>query len=201
MVDPLQKLDKLKRIYQPQDVIIGEGEVGGEFYILLDGKADIYIGERKIAQITSEEGAQFFGELASIMEEARSASVVAAEKCVVLCIPGPALDKVLALSPTLLHKLLKQLAARIKELNKRENNLDHNLNEAQETLELKLLKTKNYVKGVIGLLEIVAAQTDNADIRKLSDYMKESNPFSVRSGSTSYLDMGIVRKVELDNFF
>jgi ABC-type lipoprotein export system ATPase subunit len=69
------------QIFQPDSAIIRQGERGDKFYILLDGKADVYINmpggsELKVNQL---EPGQYFGEMALLSGGVRAATVKASQ--------------------------------------------------------------------------------------------------------------------------
>jgi CRP/FNR family transcriptional regulator, cyclic AMP receptor protein len=71
------------RTYRAGDTIVREGEKGVGLYLVLDGTADVRRSGRKVTSLT--EG-QFFGEAALLVEEPRTADVLAATdvRCLVL---------------------------------------------------------------------------------------------------------------------
>ena len=201
MVSALQKLDKLKRFFKPGEFVIREGDSSSEFYILIEGDAEVMIGDKRLASITASEGEIFFGEMATILQEPRSASIVAVTKCTVLCVPSDSLVKVLQLSPSILMKLLRQLAHRIKQLNERESDANKSVAAAKSDIEVRLLESKNFVKGILGLVEIMAAKSGDAGLQAIQLYISQNNPLGLRSGSTAHLKMDKVKEAGLSHFF
>lgn len=69
------------QIFQPNSAIIRQGEKGDKFYILLNGKADVYIhkpGGSEI-QVSQLKPGQYFGEMALLGGRVRSATVKASQ--------------------------------------------------------------------------------------------------------------------------
>ncbi len=69
------------QIFQPNSAIIRQGEKGDKFYILLNGKADVYIhkpGGSEI-QVSQLKPGQYFGEMALLGGGVRSATVKASQ--------------------------------------------------------------------------------------------------------------------------
>ena len=67
------------QIFQPESAIIRQGEKGDKFYILLDGKADVYInmpGGSEL-QVNQLKPGQYFGEMALLGGGVRAATVKA----------------------------------------------------------------------------------------------------------------------------
>ncbi len=70
------------QIFQPNSAIIRQGEKGDKFYILLNGKADVYIhkpGGSEI-QVSQLKPGQYFGEMALLGGGVRSATVKASQE-------------------------------------------------------------------------------------------------------------------------
>lgn len=66
-----------RRHYAPDEVIVREGESGVAFYIVLSGSARVEQHGQVIGQLAAGD---FFGELALIEEEPRTATVIAVEE-------------------------------------------------------------------------------------------------------------------------
>ncbi len=82
---PLPTLERLSRSMECRQVearqaIIEEGTVGHEFYVLLDGVADVSADGRVIERLRSP---SYFGEVALVRDTVRNASVVAVSDCTV----------------------------------------------------------------------------------------------------------------------
>ena len=70
------------QIFQPNSAIVRQGEKGGKFYILLNGKADVYIntpGGSEI-QVNQLKPGQYFGEMALLGGGVRMATVKASHE-------------------------------------------------------------------------------------------------------------------------
>lgn len=92
---------------------VTQGEVGREAFVIVDGTADVVRGGRKIAQLGP--GA-CVGELALLDHGPRTASVVAATPMTVLVLGTREFSGLLDEVPSLNHKMLASLAARVREL-------------------------------------------------------------------------------------
>lgn len=106
------QLHKLQVTYQPGEVIIHEGEASTEVFVLMKGSACVQVNGQTIRTLDVEDGDVFFGELATILERPRTATVSALTTCKALKIPGGSLMEVLARCPRLLEGILHQMAAR-----------------------------------------------------------------------------------------
>ena len=73
----------VERTYKPGETIVKQGDKGIGFYLLLDGTADVLKTGSKVASLAK---GQFFGEMALLDEQPRTAEVRAstAARCLVL---------------------------------------------------------------------------------------------------------------------
>ena len=94
------------------DVVVAQGDVGTEMMIVLEGKASVTRGNRKLNELSA---GQIFGEMALLDNQTRSATVTALEPMRMLVIPGPAFRKLLTKVPGLTDALLATLSARLRE--------------------------------------------------------------------------------------
>jgi len=63
--------------FKAGEIIVKEGNPGSEFYILIFGKVAVYKKQLKVAEIF--EHGEIFGELAILLDNKRTASIVAEE--------------------------------------------------------------------------------------------------------------------------
>jgi CRP-like cAMP-binding protein len=92
---------------------VSQGEVGREAFIIVEGTADVLRSGTKIA--TLGPGA-VVGELALLDHGPRTASVVAATPLTVLVLGPREFSGLLDEVPTLTHKILANLATKVREL-------------------------------------------------------------------------------------
>jgi type IV pilus assembly protein PilB len=72
--------------YEDGDIVIQEGNKDKDFFKLVRGKVAVLRSGKKIAEIT--EPGEYFGEMAAILEEPRSASIISAGRCTIKRYPG-----------------------------------------------------------------------------------------------------------------
>jgi CRP/FNR family cyclic AMP-dependent transcriptional regulator len=89
-----------------------EGAVGHEFFVIMEGEADVKMKGRKVATLGK---GQSFGELALLDKGPRNATVTAKTPMTVLVLGQREFAAVLDEVPTLTHKLLQAMAARLRE--------------------------------------------------------------------------------------
>lgn len=106
-----------ERRYDAGSVIIEERTEAERFFIVYQGKIEIYKrfegGEKAVLSIQSD-GA-FFGEMAILDEGRRSATVSALEDTIVLEIVKDDFEQLLYKAPVLAYKILKELSMRLRE--------------------------------------------------------------------------------------
>jgi CRP-like cAMP-binding protein len=94
---------------QPGQVICREGDPGGEFFVITDGQvrvsAEALEGEKEIAILTH---GQFFGEMAVLNGDRRTATCTAVGPVSLVAFPSDAVEQILAEYPAAreaLHKV------------------------------------------------------------------------------------------------
>lgn len=102
-----------ERSYKPGDVIEREGDAGVAFYLITDGGVEIRGGSKVLSKLSR---GQFFGEMALIDKQPRSASVIAAAggaKCLVM--PSWNFRAALESDPKLAIGILRELSSRLRD--------------------------------------------------------------------------------------
>jgi CRP/FNR family cyclic AMP-dependent transcriptional regulator len=90
--------------------LIREGDRGREFFVLLEGSADVSKGNRKIRSLGEGD---FFGEIALVAHTPRTATVVARSPIRALVITDRAFKSLLEKMPEVQAKVLQALAERL----------------------------------------------------------------------------------------
>jgi len=112
----LMLIDRLSvvRTVLPGEVLVTEGDTGSDMMVVLDGKATVTRGTRKLSELAV---GQAIGEMALLDNQPRSATVTALEPMRILMINGPAFRKLLAKVPGLTDALLATLCSRLRDAN------------------------------------------------------------------------------------
>ncbi len=97
--------------YLDGDVIIQEGNKDRDFFRLVRGKVAILRSSKKIAEIT--EPGDYFGEMASILDGPRTATVVAMGRCSIKRFPGDKLWELIEKYPDIAAPLFRTLTERL----------------------------------------------------------------------------------------
>ena len=93
-------------------VLVEEGRIGQEFFIIVDGTAAVTRNGKKVATLGA---GNHFGELALLDRRPRSASVVTETDMDVLIMSQRQFNGLLESVPTIARKLLSALATRLRE--------------------------------------------------------------------------------------
>jgi serine/threonine protein kinase len=88
-VKKILKLSNLSKVPKGK-VLVSEGEIDDSFYIVLGGYAEVMKDDRKIAVINRGE---CFGEMAYLVDQTRTATVVAGTDCILMKISATLLSK------------------------------------------------------------------------------------------------------------
>lgn len=91
-------------------VLTTEGAPGREFFVLIEGSADVRRKGRKINTMSSGD---FFGEIALVADRPTTASVTVTEPSSLLVITATGFRRLLRDAPDVQHKVLLALAARV----------------------------------------------------------------------------------------
>jgi len=168
------------------DVLLREGDVDTRFFLLQEGSLDVFIRGHKINTIDAKNGQDFVGEIGAILGTPRTATVVAATECVVLCLPKIKIDAVLSASPTLGVKLIQSLCHKL-------------ANSASAFAEFHVkdmailgsgdpeLYLRNYARGVLSLIERSTQDPSHETVERLYKYFLNTNPWCVRSGDADFV--------------
>lgn len=97
--------------YEDGDVIIQEGNKDKDFFKLIRGKVAVLRSGKKIAEIT--EPGEYFGEMAAILEEPRSASIISVGRCTIKRYPGDKLSELIEKYPEVSKHLFRTLVERL----------------------------------------------------------------------------------------
>ncbi len=101
--------------YEDGDPVIREGNTDIDFFKLLRGGLAVVKGGKKIAELT--EPGEYFGEMASLCNEPRNASVISIGRSEVKRFPGDKLDEIIHKHPDVSSHLFKAMANRLHKSN------------------------------------------------------------------------------------
>lgn len=117
-VDAILRLTRRRR-FKKDDVIFHEKEVGDSLFVILHGRVKIAIfgddGKEVTLSVLSE--GDFFGEMALLDQEPRSATVIAEEECELLSLQRDDFTRALEQDPGMGTSLIQVLASRLRKAN------------------------------------------------------------------------------------
>ncbi|MFO7910799.1 MAG: type IV-A pilus assembly ATPase PilB [Desulfotignum sp.] len=103
--------------YEDKDVIIRENNTDIDFFKLVQGAVYVVKGGKKIAEITQP--GEYFGEMAAITKDARSASIISKGRSKVKRFPGDKLEEIIEKYPEVAKHLFTVLAGRLHQTDRR----------------------------------------------------------------------------------
>jgi hypothetical protein len=107
--------------YLPGEIILREGDLGGQFYLLLEGAVDVYLNHGTAAQEHTRmlEAADYFGEMTIFDDRPRSATIVARDHTRLLALDGASLKELIVKMPEIAFDLMRVLATRLRSVEHR----------------------------------------------------------------------------------
>lgn len=121
------------QIYLPGEVVVRQGDVGTEFFFILEGDAEVRRGEGETgATVAALNPVQFFGEMALLTGEPRSATIVAKTRLEVLVISKEALARPIMINPVLAERIGGILAERKVEMATHQDRAAHRGEQAHD---------------------------------------------------------------------
>ncbi len=102
--------------YEDKDTIIREGNTDIDFFKLIRGALTVIKGGKKIAELT--EPGEYFGEMAAISGEHRTASIISQGRSTVKRYPGDKIDEIIEKYPDVSSHLFKTMTTRLQKSNK-----------------------------------------------------------------------------------
>jgi len=115
VIEALAKAAREIRV-PPGQVIVQEGSIGREIYLIVDGTVEVVKGQGEGEMLLAQRGpGDLFGEMAFIEEKPRFATVRAAEPTRLLEISAEALTSALMGQPRLLYRVVQTLSGRLRE--------------------------------------------------------------------------------------
>ncbi len=109
----IAQLSTVQKAYK-DEILVVEGQKGSDMMIVLEGRAVVRRGKRKLGDVGPGE---VFGEMALLDDEPRSATVTALEPMRLLVVSGPAFRKLLPVVPAFTEAVLAGLSKRLRAAN------------------------------------------------------------------------------------
>ena len=122
----LDQLDQVQRAMREEswvagEVVVREGDPGNELFLLLEGAVDVYIGyggpgERVVNQLAA---VAWFGEMAVLDDETRTATIVVAKDARLASLSGDRLKELILAMPEISFEIFRELIARVRSAERR----------------------------------------------------------------------------------
>ena len=110
--------EALGKVYRDGEVIIRQGDVGDRMFVIQSGQVEIVRTDGATEVRLALQGAgDFFGEMALVEHETRSATVRAVGEARVLTIDQRTFDRRIREDPSLAYRILQKMSERLRELN------------------------------------------------------------------------------------
>ncbi len=131
------------RVYQPGEVVVREGDVGEMMFIIQTGEVRIHkrIRDRETTLAVLKAG-DFFGEMAIIDKEPRSASATTAAESKILVLSKDIFESQIKTNPKIIMSILKKMSERLRAADRQIKTLLMRDNHSRVTGTLLLLMSK-----------------------------------------------------------
>jgi len=134
-------IEKFGKTFKKGEHVFHEGDQGNELYLIHSGEVRVYknIGEKEITLSSLHED-DFFGEVAALLGEYRTASVEAVEDTTVIAFPTDLIEKMITNQTEVAVRLLRLMARRLK---------------AADDLISILMQNNPQARVVLGLIRLI----------------------------------------------
>ena len=139
------------RVYLPGEAVVRQGDAGAEFFIVLEGSAEVRIGEGdRVATVATLQAKQFFGEMSLLTGEPRSATIIAQTKLEVVVINKETLERPIMKNPMIAERIGGVLAERKSELVVHLESLNHRHESRPEVVEQRRKSLGSRIRRFFG---------------------------------------------------
>jgi CRP/FNR family cyclic AMP-dependent transcriptional regulator len=116
-----------KQIYSRGSIILHEGDLGDDTYLIMRGKVKVIVthADGKEIILNTLKSGDFFGEMAVFEKMPRSATIVAAEDCEFLIMSRENITDLIKRNPQIAFKLLSDMSRRVREADEQISSLAH----------------------------------------------------------------------------
>ncbi len=141
------------RIYQPGETVFHEGEVGETMFIIQEGDVRIHkrVRDRETTLAVLKAG-DFFGEMAIIDREPRSASATAAGEAKIIVLSKDIFESQIKTNPKIIMSILRKMSERLRQADRQIKTLLMRDNNSRVTGTLLLLMSKHGTPSEQGIV-------------------------------------------------
>lgn len=126
-VDELQAISSIMvtRKYKQEQIIVREDDEAHTFFIIVSGTVHVAVltSEGKQSILATLHKGEFFGEMAVLDGERRSASVIAADECTLIMLYRKSFMEILSQYPRIAIQMLIEMSKRLRRSNRHINSL------------------------------------------------------------------------------
>jgi CRP-like cAMP-binding protein len=153
-------MSKELQFFKERDIVLKEGEVGTEAYLIVKGRAEV----KKSGQtLTILKEGDYFGEMGLLLKQPRSATVIALTPLVVEVLSQASFEGMVQRRPVVARQLLTQLSERLARLSERIAKEQHTL-ATLSTLSLCnscAPQVQDLLRGLAAMLEEGVPEVDD----------------------------------------
>ena len=183
-----QKADLARKTksFSAGEPIIREGDISNEMYLLISGKVAVMkkdedTGKDKpLAEIS--EPMSYFGEMAALLNQPRTATIMAVEDCEFMIVPGDKLDSLIDVSPAVGKKLIQTFALRLKKMNDDHLAFVEEVKKARERARDQIASTSQDYKRLVYALTLMAENSRLPQVKELMQFAKDSSMLASYGG-------------------
>ncbi len=170
------KLKQKTTRYRAGEFVFKEGERSSELYLLLKGAVEVIKNGESIARIA--EPYSYFGEMAALLNEPRTASVRVVEDAEFVKVPGDKIESIIDVSPVIGKKIMTALSRRLLDTNKQWTAMDLELKKTKDKLLKEQIQAAQDYKRLLFVIALVFKELRLPQIKQLFDFAKDSSPLS-----------------------
>jgi CRP-like cAMP-binding protein len=101
------------QLFEPEEAIVLEGEPGNSFYLIVEGKVDVYsIADGSRIDLATLDAGQFFGEMSVLQNTPRSATCAANGQATLICFGAQIIGAILQSFPEAKQHILRTMVER-----------------------------------------------------------------------------------------
>lgn len=109
--------ESLGKVYQDREMVIRQGEVGNCMYVIQSGQVEIFREEGgQEVRLRVAGASEFFGEMAIVDKDVRSASVRALGRATIMTIDKRTFLRRVHEDPSLAYRIMEAMSRRIRQL-------------------------------------------------------------------------------------
>jgi CRP-like cAMP-binding protein len=141
------------RVYEPGEIIVREGDVGETMFIIQEGEVRIHKRARdRETTLALLKAGDFFGEMAIIDREPRSASATAATEAKILILSKDIFESQIKTNPKIIMSILRKMSERLRAADRQIKTLLMRDNHSRVTGTLLLLMSKRGTPSEQGVM-------------------------------------------------